>query len=333
MEKILSQDEVDALLKGLSDGDIEPAKESAPVQENVRQFDLTNQDRIVRGRMPTLDIINDRFAKTHRISLSGSLRRMLDINVCQAEMIKFGEFIRTLPVPTSLHILKMDPLRGHVLFMIESRLIFNLVDCFFGGSGRGSYKIEGRDFTSIEYRVIDKVVRQVLVDLEQAWQPITAVTFNFVRSEVNPQFATIIPPTDAVIVVRYELEMDRLMGRMALVLPYSTIEPIRAKLYASYQSDQLEVDHEWIIRLRRLLHEVPVQLSVELGSTMLNGSELMNMEVGDVIVLNNDFNKPLVVKVEGVPKLKANPGVYRGKMAFQMHGHLSESEQMGGSLI
>ena len=162
MEKILSQDEVDALLKGLCDGDIETTKESASAQENVRSFDLANQDRIVRGRMPTLDIINDRFAKTHRISLSGSLRRMVDINVCQAEMIKFGEFIRTLPVPTSLHILKMEPLRGHVLFMIESRLIFNLVDCFFGGSGKGSYKIEGRDFTSIEYRVINKVVKQVL---------------------------------------------------------------------------------------------------------------------------------------------------------------------------
>ncbi|MGC9964862.1 MAG: flagellar motor switch protein FliM [Syntrophobacteraceae bacterium] len=326
MEKILSQDEVDALLKGLSDGEIEPTKESAPEKENIRSFDLANQDRIVRGRMPTLDIINDRFAKTHRISLSGSLRRMLDINVCQAEMIKFGEFIRTLPVPTSLHILKMEPLRGHVLFMIESRLIFNLVDCFFGGSGRGSYKIEGRDFTSIEYRVINKVVKQVIQDLDLAWQPITAVSFSFVRSEVNPQFATIIPPTDAVIVVRYELEMDRLMGRMALVLPYSTIEPIRSKLYASFQSDQLEVDDEWILRLRRLLHEVPVELSVELGSATLKGAELMNMEIGDVIMLDNDFNRPLLVKVEGVPKLKASPGIYRGNLAFQVHSHISDNE-------
>jgi flagellar motor switch protein FliM len=326
MEKILSQDEVDALLKGLSDGEIEPAKETIQEKENIRSFDLANQDRIVRGRMPTLDIINDRFAKTHRISLSGSLRRMLDINVCQAEMIKFGEFIRTLPVPTSLHILKMEPLRGHVLFMIESRLIFNLVDCFFGGSGRGSYKIEGRDFTSIEYRVINKVVKQVISDLEQAWQPITSVSFGFVRSEVNPQFATIIPPTDAVIVVRYELEMDRLMGRMALVLPYSTIEPIRTKLYASFQSDQLEVDMGWIARLRKLLHDVAVEVTVELGGCELKGSELMNMDVGDVIMLDNDFNKPLVVKVEGVPKLTATPGICRGNLAFQVHGYVDGSD-------
>jgi len=318
MEKILSQDEVDALLKGLSDGDIETAQEGAPTPESIRSFDLTNQDRIVRGRMPTLDIINDRFAKIHRIWLSGALRRMLDINVCQAEMIKFGEFIRTLPVPTSLHILKMEPLRGHVLFMIESRLIFNLVDCFFGGTGKGSYKIEGRDFTSIEYRVINKVVKQVLQDLDQAWQPISAVSFGFVRSEVNPQFATIIPPTDVVIVVRFELEMDRMMGRMALVLPYSTIEPIRSKLYASFQSDQLEVDAEWIVRLRRLLHEVPVELSVELGSTYLKGSELMNMEVGDIIMLDSDANMPLLAKVEGAPKLRVTPGICRGYLACQV---------------
>jgi flagellar motor switch protein FliM len=326
MEKILSQDEVDALLRGLSDGDIETTQEAAPVQEDVRSFDLANQDKIVRGRMPTLDIINDRFAKIHRIWLSGALRRMLDINVCQAEMIKFGEFIRTLPVPTSLHILKMEPLRGHVLFMIESRLIFNLVDCFFGGTGKGSYKIEGRDFTSIEYRVINKVVKQVLQDLDQAWQPISAVSFGFVRSEVNPQFATIIPPTDVVIVVRFELEMDRMMGRMALVLPYSTIEPIRSKLYASFQSDQLEVDAEWIVRLKKLLHDVPVELSVELGTTELKGAELMNMEIGDIIMLDSDANMPICAKVAGVPKLRVTPGICRGYMACQVQSEKNNGD-------
>ncbi|MEM5788817.1 MAG: flagellar motor switch protein FliM, partial [Syntrophobacteraceae bacterium] len=313
MEKILSQDEVDALLKGLSDGEIETPKEAAesPGGE-VQQFDLTNQDKVVRGRMPTLDIINDRFAKIHRISLSGALRRMLDINVCPAEMIKFGEFLRTLPVPTSLHILKLDPLRGHALFMIESRLIFNLVDCFFGGSGKSSYKIEGRDFTSIEYKVINKVVKMVLGDMDQAWEPIADVTFNFVRSEVNPQFATIIPPTDVVIVVTFELEMDRLMGRMALVLPYSTIEPIRGKLSASYQSDQLEIDSEWAARMRKRLVEVPVEIKVELGRTHLTGAEILNMEVGDVIMLETDSSNPLTVRVQGIPKFTASPGLCRG---------------------
>ena len=327
MEKILSQDEVDALLKGLDDGDIETAKkESVEETSDVRPFDLTNQDRVVRGRMPTLDIINDRFAKIYRLSLSGALRRILDVNVCQAEMIKFGEFTRTLPVPTSLHILKLDPLRGHALFMIESRLIFNLVDCFFGGSGKSTYKIEGRDFTSIEYKVINKVVKQVLADMEQAWQPVVPIEFNFVRSEVNPQFATIIPPTDVCIVVRYEVEMDRLMGRMALVLPYSTIEPIRSKLYASYQSDQLEVDAGWVARMKKRLYEVPVEILVEFGRTHLKGSELLNMEIGDVIMLDSDLAQPLTVMVQGVPKFKATPGILRGNQAFQVGTEIKREE-------
>jgi flagellar motor switch protein FliM len=327
MEKILSQDEVDALLKGLSDGDIEPPKEAAEEPEvDVHAFDLANQDRVVRGRMPTLDIINDRFSKIHRVSLSGALRRILDINVCPAEMSKFGEFLRTLPVPTSLQILKLDPLRGHALFMIESRLIFSLVDCFFGGTGKSNYKIEGRDFTTIEYRVINKVVGMVLQDMDQAWEPITPVKFGFVRSEVNPQFATIIPPTDVVIVVRFEVEMDRLMGRMALVLPYSTIEPIRAKLCASYQSDQLEVDAAWTARMRKRLGEVPVDVSVEMGKAFLKGSELLNMEIGDIIMLDTDPQKPLVVKVHGIPKFRASPGIRRSNQAFQVCEEIPRGE-------
>lgn len=318
MEKILSQDEVDALLRGLSDGEIETEKTEGTELDGIRPYDLTSQDRIVRGRMPTLEIINDRFARLHRVTLSGSLRRIIDITVTQTEMIKFGEFIRTLPVPTSLHILKLDPLRGHVLLVVESRLIFNLVDCFFGGSGRSSFKIEGRDFTSIEHRVITKVVRTALKDLDQAWRPVTPINFQFVRSEVNPQFATIVPPTDLVIVVHFEMELDRLIGKMILCLPYSTIEPIRSKLYASYQSDQLEVDVEWSNRFRKRLHEVPVEMLVELGKSTIKGKELLNLEVGDVLMLEHDVNDPLTVSIEGIPKFKAVPGVAKGNRAFQV---------------
>ena len=326
MEKILSQDEVDALLRGLSDGEIESEKEEAENLDGIRNYDLTSQDRIVRGRMPTLEIINDRFARLHRVTLSSSLRRIIDITVTQTEMVKFGEFVRTLPVPTSLHILKLDPLRGHVLLIVESRLIFNLVDCFFGGTGRSSFKIEGRDFTSIEHRVINKMVRTVLKDLDQAWKPVAPVSFQFVRSEVNPQFATIVPPSDLVIVIHFEMELDRLIGKMILCLPYSTIEPLRSKLYASYQSDQLEVDTEWADRFKRRLHDMEVNLLVELGRTMVKSRDLLNIEVGDVLMLDQDVGEPLVVKVEGVPKFKAFPGGYRGNMAFQIVESINPSE-------
>lgn len=318
MEKILSQEEVDALLRGLSNGEIEAEQKEDEDSAGIRRYDLTSQDRIIRGRMPTLEIINDRFARLHRVSLSASLRKIVDITVTQTEMIKFGEFVRTLPVPTSLHVLKMEPLRGHVLLVVESRLIFNLVDCFFGGSGKSSFKIEGRDFTSIEHRVIHKVVQATLKDLDQAWKPVISINFQFVRSEVNPQFATIVPPTDVVIVIHFELELDRLIGKMILCLPYSTIEPIRSKLNASYQSDQLEVDLEWIERLKRRMKEVEVGVLVELGKTFVKGRDLLNLEEGDILLLNQEVGETLTVKIEGVPKFKALPGVSRGNRAFQV---------------
>uniref|UniRef100_A0A832A2W9 Flagellar motor switch protein FliM n=1 Tax=Desulfacinum infernum TaxID=35837 RepID=A0A832A2W9_9BACT len=329
MEQVLSQDEVDALLKGLSDGEIEAETAAAAEDDHsgIRPYDLTSQDRIIRGRMPTLEIINDRFARVHRVTLSGALRKVVDITVTQKEMIKFGDFTRTLPVPTSLHVLKMEPFRGHVLLVVESRLIFNLVDCFFGGSGRSSFKIEGRDFTSIEHRVINKVVRMALKDLEQAWNPVTPVAFKFVRSEVNPQFATIVPPTELVIVVHYELEMDTLMGKIILCLPYSTIEPIRSKLSASYQSDQLEVDYSWTRRFIRRLREIPVQLCVHLGRTEIKGQDLLRLEKGDIIVLDQDVNHPLTASVENVPKYRVYAGLHKGNHAVKIVDFIAVSHE------
>lgn len=319
MEKILSQDEVDALLKGLTDGKVEGETQTEEEPGDVRQYDLTSQDRIIRGRMPTLEIINDRFARLHRITLSGSLRKIVDITTTQTEMIKFGEFIRTLPVPTSLHVLKMSPLRGHVLLVVESQLIFNLVNCFFGGSGKSNFKIEGRDFTSIENRVIQKVVEASLGDLNEAWKPILEVNFNFVRAEVNPQFATIVNPSDIVIVIHFEFELDYIIGRMILCLPYSTIEPIRSKLYASYQSDHLEIDSEWINRLRKRIREVQVELLFEMGTTTITGRELLQLDVGDVLMLGRDTDTPLTIKVQKVPKFTAYAGSSKGNKAFQIH--------------
>ncbi len=326
MEKVLSQDEVDALLRGLSDGEIETEKAESEEQSGIKRYDLTSQDRIIRGRMPTLEIINDRFARLFRVSLSSSLHKVIDITVTQTEMIKFGEFVRTLPVPTSLHVLKMDPLRGHALLVVESRLIFNLVDCFFGGTGKSNFKIEGRDFTSIEHRVIHKVVEGVLKELDASWRPVCPISFQFVRAEVNPQFATIVPPSEVVIVIHFEFELDRLIGKMILCLPYSTIEPIRDKLYASYQSDQLEVDQAWITRLRQRLQDVNVDVLIELGKTTVKGRELLHLAVGDVLLLSHDMKEPLNVNVQGVPKFKAFAGTHRGNRAFQIIEDTTETQ-------
>ncbi|MBI5521270.1 MAG: flagellar motor switch protein FliM [Desulfarculus sp.] len=318
MSKILSQDEVDALLKGMSGGEIEVETDAGPGADGVVVYDLTNQDRIIRGRMPTLEIINDRFARLFRTTLSSALRKIVDMTTTSVDMVKFGEFMRSLPVPTSLHIFKMDPLRGHAIFVLESKLVFNLVETFFGGAGGGEVKIEGRDFTAIEQQLTRKVVMMSLKDMEQAWKPVHELSMVYQRTEINPQFASIVPPSDVVIVVKFELEMEHTAGTITVCIPYSTVEPIRSKLYAGFQSDQLEVDHEWMRRFRVQLREAQVDVTVELGRAMLRSGDLLKLTVGDVLPLDKDVNEALVAMVEGVPKFKGRAGMSRGNKAFKV---------------
>lgn len=325
MSKILSQEEVDALLKGMSGGEIQTETDEIEDDTGVTAYDLTNQDRIIRGRMPTLEIINDRFARFLRTTLSSHLHKVIDISAFSIDMIKFGEFMRSLPVPTSLHIFKAEPLRGHGIIVIETKLVFNLVDNFFGGTGRSFIKIEGRDFTAIEVQLINKVILLALQDLEKAWTPVHALTFSYVRSEINPQFASVVAPTEVVIVIKFEVELEQSVGTLVICLPYSTIEPIRSKLYAGFQSDQLEVDHAWIDRFIDQVRKAEVEMTVELGTTQITSNELLNLKIGDTIQLQQDVDSPLVAKVAGVPKFLGHPGLTKGNKAFQVSGEIKES--------
>jgi flagellar motor switch protein FliM len=323
MSKILTQDEVDALLKGMSGGEIETESDSVEDDAGVTVYDLTNQDRIIRGRMPTLEIINDRFARIFRTTMSSSLRKVIDVSAFSIDMIKFGEFMRALPVPTSLHIFKVDPLRGHGVMVIETKLVFNLVDNFFGGTGRSFVKIEGRDFTAIENKLINKVILMAMDDLEKAWNPVHPLKLTYVRSETNPQFASVVAPTEVVIVIKFEVELEQTVGTLIICLPYSTVEPIRSKLYAGFQSDQLEVDHEWIHRFIDQVRKASVEVRVQLGKATISGGDLMNLKEGHVLMLEQDVNDPLTASIEGVPKFKGFPGVFRGNKAFQVKSEVT----------
>ncbi|MDR0354760.1 MAG: flagellar motor switch protein FliM [Deltaproteobacteria bacterium] len=323
MAKILTQDEVDALLKGMGGGEVETETDQNADETGITRYDLTNQDRIIRGRMPTLEIINDRFARFFRQTMSTALRKVIDISAFSIDMIKFGEFMRALPVPTSLHLFKAEPLRGHAIMVIETKLVFNLVDSFFGGSGRGYIKVEGRDFTPIESRLIVKVIKMALEDLERAWNPVHPLTLSYVRGETNPQFASVVAPTEVVLVVKFEVELEQTVGTLIICLPYSTIEPIRSKLYAGFQSDQLEVDTAWINRFIERVREAEVNMKVELGRSMITAEELMNLAEGDVIMLNHDVKEPLDVNVEGVPKFKVFIGTSRGQKAVRIESDIA----------
>ncbi|MFQ5449135.1 MAG: flagellar motor switch protein FliM [Nitrospinaceae bacterium] len=318
MSEVLSQNEVDALLRGVSEGEVETETDQPEEVSDVVPFDLTSQEKIIRGRLPTLDIINQMFSRLFRSTFSTLMRKSADVSVVSTETLKFGEFLRSLPVPSSLHIFRMEPFRGHGLMVVESKLVFSVVDNFFGGSGTTEAKITGRDFSTIEIRMIKNVVLSAMEDLEKAWKPVHLVTTTYVRSEVNPQFAAIVPPTDVVLVLTFDIELETISGTFTICLPYAAIEPVLPKLKAQFQSEEMEVDQVWAHRLKTELLCTEVEAVAELGTTQITPGQLLKWKVGDTITLGRDVTDPLILKIEGVPKFKGFPGVSRGNKAIQI---------------
>ena len=318
MSQILSQEEVDALLRGIAGGDVDTAPEEVGELSDVAIYDLTSQDRIIRGRMPTLEMTNEKFARIFRGSLSAMLRKVVSVTAVSVDMIKFGEFLKTLPVPTSLHIFRMEPLRGSAIFVVESKIIFTLVDILFGGSGKEFFKIEGREFTAIENNLIRKVVMTALADLEKAWKPLTEIKVAYQRSEVNPQFAQVVPLTDVVVVVNFELEVEYNTGILSVCIPYSTLEPLKERLQAGFQSEQLEVDHVWTDKFRSSLKSSQIEVLAELGRAKIHGKDLVSMKKGDIIPLEQYASDALNVYVQGVLKFRGAPGLFKGNQAVQI---------------
>ena len=309
MGEVLSQGEVDALLRGVSEGEVETEADQAEEVSGVTPYDLTSQEKNICGRLPTLDIINQMFARLFRNTFSSMLRKAADVSTVSTDTIKFGEFLRSLPAPSSLHIFRMEPLRGHGLMVVESKLVFAIVDNFFGGTGLQEAKITGRDFSAIEIRMTKNVVLSALEDLEKAWKPVHAVSTNYVRSEVNPQFAAIAPPTDIVLVILFDIELENISGSITICLPYATIEPIIPKLKAQSQSEEMEIDQVWVRRLRTELLQTEVEMVAELGVSEITPDRLLEFKVGDTVMLGNDVTDPLNIKVEGIPKFKGIPKV------------------------
>jgi flagellar motor switch protein FliM len=319
VDQVLSQSEVDALLNAVSDGKVDPlAQENKTDSAGVVHYDLANQDRIIRGRMPTLDIIHDRFIRLFRVSLSAALRKVANIGVNSSGPIKFGEFMNSLPLPSCLNILRVEPLRGSAVMVIESKLLYALVDSLFGGSDVPYTKIEGKDFTPIEIKIAKRIVMAAIEDLEKAWAPVFPLRINYSRTEINPQFVAVVPPSDVVISTAFDVELEKMSGSIKLVIPYSTLEPIKSKLSVGFQNEQLEVDHIWINRIKNQLMGTNVNVQCSLGNAWLNMREFMELQTGDVIMLDRDADKPLDILVEGMHKYKGVPGVVKGNKAIKI---------------
>lgn len=312
---LLSQAEIDALLHGVNDGSIETDYEVVPRGQPVA-YDFANQDRIVRGRMPTLEMINERFVRYFRISLFNFLRRSAEIAISGIQVLKFSDYIRGLFVPTNLNLIRFNPLRGRALLVFEPNLVFAAVDNFFGGTGRFHNKIEGREFTPTEMRVIHLLIELLFKDYEEAWKPVMKVDFEYLNSEVNPQFANIVSPSEIVVVSTIHVELDGGGGDIHITLPYAMIEPIRELLDAGIQSDRGEVDTRWESAFRTDLMSAEIELQSTLVEKTITVRDVLKMKKGDVIPI--EMPESVCLTAEGIPIFSGRVGVSDTNYAIQI---------------
>ncbi|GHF80642.1 flagellar motor switch protein FliM [Thalassotalea marina] len=330
MSDLLSQDEIDALLHGVDEVEEDEAVEEYKKSEGHSDYDFSSQDRIVRGRMPTLEMVNERFARHMRISLFNMMRRTAEVSINGIQMIKFGEYVHTLFVPTSLNMVRFRPLKGTGLITMEARLVFILVDNFFGGDGRYHAKIEGREFTPTERRIIQMLLKLIFEDYKEAWSPVMDVSFEYLDSEVNPSMANIVSPTEVVVISSFHIELDGGGGDFHVALPYSMLEPIRELLDAGVQSDKEDTDMRWSKALRDEIMDVPVELSTKFLEVDLPLSKIMELEAGDIIPI--EMPEHITVLIEDLPTFRAKLGKSRDNVALQIEEKIKRPESVKNEL-
>ena len=322
----LSQDEVDALLKGVS-GESDEPEAAADDGSGIHTYNLGTQERIVRGRMPTLELINERFARYLRIGLFNYMHRTTDISVSPIRVQKYSEFIRNLVVPTNLNLVAAKPLRGTSLFVLDPNLVFLVVDNMFGGDGRFHTRVEGRDFTPTEQRIIQGLLRVIFTEYSRSWKPVYEMSFDYIRSEMNSQFANIATPSEIVVSTTFTLEFGGTAADMHICFPYSMLEPIRDLLYSTMQSDQLSSDQRWIVMLRKQLKDAEVEIAAQLATTTISLGQVLKLKVGDILPIT--IPETLIASVDDIPLMECRYGQQGGQFALKIERFITpESDDL-----
>jgi flagellar motor switch protein FliM len=323
-QEVLNQDEIDALLNGVDSGVVNT--DAAPEDGSARNYDFSREMRIVRGRMPTLEMVNERFARHLRNTMFNLLKKTVELSVGQVSMKKFSEYSHSLPLPINLNLCKINPLRGTALFVLDPKLVFAIVDNFFGGVGRHA-KIEGREFSSTEMRVVHMLLKGAFVDMKEAWTPIARIDVDYVNSEVNPNFASIVTPSEVVVVCPFNIELDGGGGFLHIVMPYAMVEPQREILDSGVQSDRAEQDERWLDSLKEGLQDAEVELTTLLGHGSVTLQRLVDLKPGDVLPC--DFSGKATVLAEGVPLFRGAFGVSRGQQCIRYEQRIRRAGQAG----
>ena len=321
-QQILSQDEVDALLQGIT-GESQKIEQEEVQEGGIRDYNIASQERIVRGRMPTMEIINERFARNIRIGLFNFIRKSPEISIGGIKVLKYSAFLREIVVPTNLNLVSVRPLRGSGLIVCDPTLVFAVIDALFGGAGKFHTRIEGRDFSPTEQRIITRLVDVITSEYKKAWQGIYPLELEYQRSEMQPQFANIATPSEIVVATSFTLEVGETTGTIHFCIPYSTLEPIRDVLYSTVQGDSNEPDRRWVNLLKQQIQAAYVELVAELAQAPATVEQLLAFKVGDFIEL--DLKPSIVAKVSGVPILECHYGTSNGRYALKVDQLLSSS--------
>lgn len=323
MPKILSQEEVDSLLKGIDEGKIGSPGDIAEESRDFPRYDFRKEHGPVHQRMPGLGVIRERFTNLLATSLSAVSGGQVEVSPAEMASVAFGDFCRSIPLPASLSLFKMEPLRGASLIVVEGALVFAFVDLFLGGTGQRQVKLEGKSFTPIEIRIIEKIVKVLLECLEQAWSETHKLRMVFVRSEIDPQFVEIARPEEIMVVSRFAVEIGKLSGQIMICTPFSALEPLRGRLQGGFRGETLGVDEKWKKYIEQKIGELKVSVSCTFGQSRITGRDLLKMKLHDVIPLEQRPDDPVVVRVEGVPKFTGHLGAFRQNKAIRVEGRLN----------
>lgn len=321
--EILSQSEVDALINGTT-GDTAGDEPLAEDPHGVRPCDLTNPPRTIRGRMPTLDIINDRFARALRGEINNLLRRTPEIDLQPPRVEKYGEFLGNLITPTNLNVVNLKTLTGMGLIVLEPALVFTAVDHLFGGDGRYHMRIEGRDFTPVEQRIIKRLLDIVTAEYERAWEPVHAMKFEYVRSEMHSQFVNILTASDLVVASTFNVEIGSVKGAIHICLPYAALEPLRDALTNPRPAGDTGPGERWMRLLTNNVQQAEVQLTAPLTHFSTPLAQLMKLKAGDVLPV--EVPQKIRAEIEGVPILECRFGTSNGRYALMVERVVSTDE-------
>jgi flagellar motor switch protein FliM len=325
-EDILSQEEVDALLRGVS-GEADETAAEAPGAGGVQPYDIGRQERVVRGRMPTLELVHERFARALRGALANLTRHNVEISVAPVRVLRYSEFLRNLAVPANLNLVHVKPLRGTGLMVFEPNLVFQVIDTLFGGQGKLHTRIEGRELTPTEMRIDARMLNLAFDAYQKAWQPVHPVTLEHVRSETNPQFVNIAVPSEVVVTATLSVDLGGAGGDFHVCLPYAMLEPIRSIIYSSVQAERGEADSRWLSLLSAQVYRAEAEVVANLAHASVSIGQLMSLQAGDVVAF--DLPELVTATVNGVPVLECRYGVVRGQYALKVERMLS-GEQDGG---